>query len=771
MKKKVVSVVLSLALLTGGCGSAALDNSDSAGTEESTAQIIEGESKDGGFSDKYANGFDEDVSKDKDESENQAESALDTNRISLMGSGNDIYYDPDLVPSIPEYKVADDFSNVVYANKFEGLFNPDYEFAYDAETVKKRVEQLTKYGFSVNGDYGYDEFFDLYESNRYSMFPNFVTVDSLMHTYHLYFAYLMRQTEKNYLADELKTLSASMLNKAVEQYELAKGSDWESAALNNIEFFYIGSMLQDDTVEMPDAGKGKQDDAKSEYDRIMAAGGIDTCSLTGLYEDYTQYKPRGYYEGDENLEKYFRAMMWYGRIPFALDNDELLKSAALISLAIGEDSSSWDAMYSISSFFAGAADDIIYTQILDALNTSYGKNPDVSTLISDNSSFDKYKDIVSEFDPPQINSVPVDEGDDPVIASFRFMGQRFTIDAAIMQRLIYSAVEENSKGDRRYLPDVLDTEAALGSEMAMEILRENGATDYENYSENMEQVKELFADEDAAVWSASLYSGWLNTLRPLLTKKGKGYPMFMQNDEWVKKDMETFAGSYAELKHDTILYAKQNMAEMGGGDEEEIPDDRGYVEPEPVVYSRFISLSEKTKTGLKGYNMLSSQAEDGLDRLTVIAKTLLTISEKELRNESLSEDEYNFIREYGGYLEHLWQEAVKDTLEENLIYSDQAPCPIIADIATDPNGEVLEVGTGEAQTMYVVFPIDGELHVGSGSVYSFYQFTVPITERLTDKQWRDMINGGYLNDDYQWVEAEDTPNQPEWTQSYRTGTR
>ncbi len=41
------------------------------------------------------------------------------------------------------------------------------------------------------------------------------------------------------------------------------------------------------------------------------------------------------------------------------------------------------------------------------------------------------------------------------------MGQRFTIDAAIMQQLIYHNVQQNSFGDNRMLPDVLDVPAAL----------------------------------------------------------------------------------------------------------------------------------------------------------------------------------------------------------------------------------------------------------------------------------------------------------------------
>ena len=68
--------------------------------------------------------------------------------------------------------------------------------------------------------------------------------------------------------------------------------------------------------------------------------------------------------------------------------------------------------------------------------------------------------------------------------------------------------------------------------------------------------------------------------------------------------------------------------------------------------------------------------------------------------------------------------------------------------------------------MYVVFPIDGELHVGRGSVYSFYQFVQPMSDRLTDSEWRDMLEPEY---DYETFETiwDNVPEQPEWTQSYR----
>ena len=265
------------------------------------------------------------------------------------------------------------------------------------------------------------------------------------------------------------------------------------------------------------------------------------------------------------------------------------------------------------------------------------------------------------------------------------MGQRFTIDALIMQQLIYQNVGENASGARRMLPDVLDVPAALGSDMALQILEEQGDTSFAGYTENMEKLKAGLEKPNKTLWSASLYANWLNTLRPLLQEKGEGYPFFMQNEEWTKKDLECFAGSFTELKHDTVLYTKQVMAEMGGGEDE--VDDRGYVEPEPLVYGRFKNLASLTAQGLKRYGMLNAADEENLGRLSEMAEKLLTISNKELQDEVLSDEEYEFIKSYGGNLEHFWIEAVKN--DAGVEAAQELPAAVVVDIATDPNGQVL----------------------------------------------------------------------------------
>lgn len=668
---------------------------------------------------------------------------------------------PLLIERVSETKVADITPCVTPYTIEAGLGNVEntWQF-YLTDEEKKKIEQN---GFVVSGNGG-SEFFEIYEQNRYELIPNFITVDSLMHTYHLYFSHLLKNIEKNYLAANLTDLSAYMLDTSKLQYEELKGSEWERAAKRNVAFFTIGAKLVDDKVTV---SEDVQDIVATELDRIKKADGIYQSGITNDNEDYTQYIPRGYYEGDQKLEQYFRAMMWYGRIHFIQSTEDLDRSAFLITKALSEDEEAyrlWEGIYAVTSFFSGASDDNGVCEYAPVIKEVYGEKATMADLPGSEKKFKQFHKMTATLAAPQINSIPVADGESNVIRGFRFMGQRFSMDATVMQKLVYSNVGANSQGEKRMLPDVLDVPAALGSNMALNILEEEGAMDYEGYSENMELLKEGLSQENETLWSASLYAGWLNTLRPLLTVKGEGYPMFMQNEEWVKKDLECFAGSFAELKHDTILYSKQVMAEMGGGYEEE-PDFRGYVQPEPIVYERFVTLSDMTAQGLEEYGMLSDSDAENLKRLSQMANQMLTISIKELQNEVLTEEEYTFIECYGGDIEHFWYEAVKDNSDSEYIYCEDFPAAIIADIATDPNGTVLEVGTGIPSTIYVVVQVNGKIKLASGSVYSFYQFEWPMDDRLTDSKWRQMMGWqADENGNYNWNKSID---RPEWTKSYR----
>lgn len=653
-------------------------------------------------------------------------------------------------PSVTPYTAGAGLCNVVNLDQF-----------YLTEEQAQLLEQNL---FVVSPSYSY-EFFQKYESNRYNLIPNFVTVDSLMHTYHLYFSLLLSRTEKNYLAESLLALSQQMLQASLAQYDVLADTDWAEAAERNVAFFAVAVALQDAAFEIPVVGSAL---AEAELTAIYAADSIDQSAVGMDYVDYSQFQPRGYYAGDAVLEAYFRAMMWYGQINFAQQKQSLSQSALLMTLAMQESGLElWQTIYTVTACFAGVSDDLGYYEYAPLILEAYGAWPQASALADDKEAFACFASLAEKLSPPAINSVPVwqfEEGDVAQMKKgFRFMGQRFSIDAAVMQQLVYRKVEENGNNDQRLLPDVLDLPAALGSQMALELLTQQGAMEYKNYPENMQALRTAIQAAPEELWSSSLSSSWLYTLSPLLTVKGEGYPSFMTGSEWQKKNLETYAGSYTELKHDTVLYAKQVMAEMGGGPLEPI-DDRGYVEPEVEVYHRFQMLAQQTAEGLQRLGLLSAEDLENLSRLEELAGRLLTISEKELQEQTLTDEEYELIRAYGGTLEHFWTEAAKEMTQTDWLATKEMPAPVVTDIATDPNGTVLQIATGRPANIYVIVPVDGTLRIASGVAYDFYQFEQPMSNRLTDSEWRQMI-GVWQNEDGTHTSG-NRMEKPWWTQSY-----
>ena len=118
--------------------------------------------------------------------------------------------------AVPDYSVSGDLHEITNLEWMErnGL----------SDTAKAILAQNL---FVVEPDF-YSEFFGRYEWNRYLQIPNFVTVDSMMHTYHLYFSLLLNRTEKQQLAAQLQTLSRDMLRASAAQLDALTGTAWEN---------------------------------------------------------------------------------------------------------------------------------------------------------------------------------------------------------------------------------------------------------------------------------------------------------------------------------------------------------------------------------------------------------------------------------------------------------------------------------------------------------------------------------------------------------------
>ncbi|MFQ5813805.1 MAG: DUF3160 domain-containing protein, partial [Anaerolineae bacterium] len=353
--------------------------------------------------------------------------------------------------------------------------------------------------------------------------------------------------------------------------------------------------------------------------------------------------------------------------------------------------------------------------------------------------------------PPKIVSSFVTDQEKPeeVTKGFRFMGQRFIPDSYIFQQLVYDKV--GTQNDPRLFPKGLDVTAVLGSARAYEILLDvYGEGRYANYQEQMEKLRGEFGQLPPEQWVENLYWSWLYALRPLLEVKGEGYPVFMQNQGWVDKDLNSFLGSWAELRHDTILYAKQSYTMKATGIMPQPEAAKGYVEPQPEVYARLAALARQMRAGLDGRGLLDAEYRDKLERLESLLLSLKMMAEKELMGQALSEEEYELIRNIGGILEGITTFSAQ--VKEQITSEADERMAIVADVHTDVNtGQVLEEGVGDAFLIYAIAPVEGQLVATQGGVFSYYEFTQPMDDRLTDEAWQAL---------------EPKPDLPVWTESF-----
>ena len=636
--------------------------------------------------------------------------------------------------------------------------NPDQvinlsQFSFSAA----QKELLLQNGFFV-APAEHREFFALYEQARYDEIPIFVTTDSVFHVYHLLFDKTLRTCEQKYFIPDLLNLTRSLRITAEEQYRTAVGTPVEDTAERVLAYFSVAQALLEPESTIPSQ---VADVVEAELSLIEAHWGFEPSPLLGedYLEDYSQYVPRGHYTRSEDFKRYFKAMMWYGRINLRLKYTEETRMALLIVQTMnntqidGEPALTiWERLYEPTAFFVGKTDDLSIMDYSGIIEEIYGSLESDPTIFADEGKLHAFIEAARQLPPPQINSmwVWIWEDREETTQGFRFMGQRFVIDAYIFQQLIFRNV--GTLAHPRLFPKGLDIFAAMGSEEAYHLLDEMGETEYANYVRQAEKVRQEIANLETDSWTQNLYWSWLYAFQPVIAVKGESYPAFMRTIAWQRKDLQTALGSWTELKHDTILYAKQAYAEMGGGPEESPP--KGYVEPVPEVYARLAALTTMTREGLSSRGLLDPQDGESLQRLGTLLNRLQAIAEEELAGEPLSEDDVDFIRYYGGQLEMLTMAAADtEDQEEGRLFLEDEEAAIVADVAT-AGPVVLEEGTGRIFEIFVVVEVDGRPQITKGGVFSYYEFLQPASKRLTDETWRQMLDQGNI------------PPRPEWTNAF-----
>ncbi len=667
-------------------------------------------------------------------------------------------------PSVPEYALPLDPEDVSNFDQVIEIFPLD--------PVAR--EKLLKNGFLVTNWYG-DDVVSAYKLLREYGIPIYVTSDSMLHLYHVQFDYLLSDIEENNLFPMLIELTGALLRESKEQYGFLKGS-LKEAARRNVAYFSVAMKLLDESYRPPSY---VSEEVSDEIRLIEGHQGYFKSPIFGYEEDYSQYVPRGHYTKSETLKRYFKAMMWYGRMAFLIKGGRIIPEeearrltiqASLIVTAmqvVKEENKSlsdiWSEIYAVTSFFVGFADDLTPYEYLQAIKEVFGSGF-VPENLSEMEMLDELRRKLLEMRAPLIYSgtgscyaveLSPEELEECLKESMgmRFMGQRFVPDSYVFQRLVAPSVGSftgrgspftlgyTPLGPTRVFPRGLDFMAVLGSEEALRVLQEEGDTDYERYMENLEELKEEFSGLNESEWGKNLYWAWLYTLKALVEPRGEGYPSYMRTQAWERRQLQAALASWAELRHDTILYAKQSYTPLLTSIP--VPPQKVfvYVEPVPEVYSRLSGLVEMTIKGLKELGFLNQTQENRLLKLKNVLDMLAEVSKKELEMKSLDSEEMAFLEQLPEELE---------TIVEGLDKRSKSTI-LVADVHTDQNSKlVLEEGTGALDLLLVVVPTaEKELIMAAGPSLSYYEFKQPMAERLTDEAWKQVLETKH-------------PNRPEW---------
>ena len=649
-----------------------------------------------------------------------------------------------IVPSVPEYTIEPGLANVVNLDVFDGELNPE------------QIDMIAANGFVVTPSEN-KQIFWIYEQNDYFIpkIPSFITSDSMLHTYHFFFDYLLRTVETNNLIPALSSLNKAMVAASEEDMNSASDPDIVEAARKNLAYFAVADYLLDGT----DPSEGVQDDVRAEIDKIEAHQSRDASTIFyPVLIDYTQFIPRGHYTRTEELGKYFKAMMWYGLVPMPIDDSEdgldfarqVLQIVRNLREASYEGTPAlefWETIYEPTTFFIGESDNVTFYDLSIIMDDVFGRSASPDEF-SDESSLLEFIAEVKSLPGQGIEQFTpfTDEGGEwywnSDVQQFKFMGQRFIPDSRIFQELVIPKV------DMRYTPVGLDLFAAMGSERSLDILGDfYYVHDYAGYDTQMDKMRDEMDETSLDTWQSNLYYGWLWGLKSIIEPVGEGYPSFMRNDAWLDKSLFTSLGSWTELRHDTVLYARQSVAECGS-DDEEPPPPKSYVEPNLEFWTRMQWLVDYTYNGLESRGLTDRTLEYQFERLGDLVAFCRGIAMKELADEEATVDEYYRMSYYGGSLESLMLScAGGDILSE--ADKDMA---LVVDVHNS-FGAVLQEATGRAAIIYVVVPINGELYLTRGGVYTQYEFDHPASDRLTDEEWREMLENGEVPPFAEWTDS------------------
>ncbi len=559
--------------------------------------------------------------------------------------------------------------------------------------------------------------------------PIFITSDSILYAVHTQLAVARQQAEENGLAADLLTLSLALSEASAAQYEQTADLQWSAAARWNLAFFSVGARLLDPDFVVPPA---VADLVADELTLIQNAAGTFISPLQGIPADYTRYALPTDRHLTEPQQRFRQAMTWYGQISWPLDPADpgtardsarriLLVAAALQS---SENLSRWERLFVSQQFLRGTAGGLSMREVQAAATAVYGELPGTPQASSP-AELDSFITTLQAAGRP----------------TFRFLPQMLAADRPFLAQLVFNQVgvytgsagetlpftaAETAIGPVRALPRGLDIAAVAGSATALAFLETAGDTTYNGYDQQLNTLQATYTARPEESWTETLDGGWLYGLQSLLPLPAPGLPSFMSSPAWQAKALNSWYGGWALLHHEPQLVPQAVTTTP-------LPAPAAYVEPVPALYARLAALTRQTFAGLDGRGLLDKDLGEQLLRMARLLDLLQVVSEKELRGEAPTAEEASTLASIGEALVTLttFTAPTGGTLSTPAL-------PFVVDAFHNPqHGLWLQAAVGEAWPIYVLVPIEDQLVIAVGAVFSSYEFARPGNERFTLETWQN----------------------------------
>ncbi|MGO8949823.1 MAG: DUF3160 domain-containing protein [Ktedonobacterales bacterium] len=499
---------------------------------------------------------------------------------------------------------------------------------------------LTRNGFVVTDRVNFRHFAAAYAYLHLRDLPVLITTDSLLHATHQGFDAMLQLAEEHLLAESLRQVLQGCRDTVV-QMQAENDNPLLAPLLNDLfVYFSVPLAVLDDIIDTwgpeiaasirnnPEAVRRRvapkyfiaaqkeaelPPDVAFYFTAVREAAAVMPVALFGEESrniDFTLFTPRGHYTKSFELQKYFGAQSWLQQVDFRLVTVDawgrpVLQptqlAAAMLLLRVLEQAGVQATLDRTEAFLTGVFGPSDNTTLQD-----------FARFLTDAGLHDP-QDALAPAEPDrllhlllsraygqqritgQLQYAPEKGPSVPRPVSLLLLGPRFVMDSLICSEVVFDRLIVNGKKMYRQLPHPLDVLYVLGNDRALVHLSEELAR--YGYRDTLDHLRQVVAAE-AEHHADTLYYGFLHAIRALnLKATGEEVPGALRGEAWQDKMLQAQLAAWAELRHDSILYAKQSFTMM-----RLCSYPAGYVEPYPAFYSALADYSAQGLAFLLPYS-------------------------------------------------------------------------------------------------------------------------------------------------------------------------